>query len=149
MSSAPSPRRFVAFVVAAFAAGVLAAVLSAADAQAFNHGQQRTQGPGARMNVDFPGRRYDIGDRIPKGHAVVRRTVTISRAEGRRATSLRCPAGTYAYSPGAPDPVKVGFSVDDSSQYRKRVRLFRFRVYAFPDAVGSVRGTVYLLCRPR
>ncbi|WP_205699124.1 hypothetical protein [Conexibacter sp. SYSU D00693] len=145
-----SPRRLGLVVAAAVLAGALSALLPVGDAHAFTVGTQQTLGPGSRMPVDFPGRSYDLGGKVPRGHVMLRRRVEVARSEGRRGLSFLCPGGTYAYSPSLVEGASIGLDIPDVSQYQKKLRRFRLRVYASPLAKRDPAvSSVYLLCRPR
>lgn len=69
---------------------VLGAVPAAADAPVV--GPQQTW-HGAKAPVSVPGNHLHRGDRIPKGHVLVSREVTVSGGSGRRRVVLTLPAG--------------------------------------------------------
>ena len=127
-----------------------AAWLPAGTAEAFEVSSQAEIRPPKRFPVAMPGG-FRQGARIPRGHVLLRRSVAITRADGRRNIVFRCPGGRRVRTIAGNDPSPVGLGVEsDQLPYTRRSRL-RLFVYAAPmvERGETARGRVYVLCRPR
>ena len=146
--SVPDMLRIATALLATFAA---AAALPAGTAHAFEVSSQAEIRPPKRFPVAMPGG-FKQGARIPRGHVLLRRSVAITRGDGRRNIVFRCPGGRRVRTIASNDPSPVGLGVDsDQLPYTRRSRL-RLFVYAAPTLVEpgeTARGRVYVLCRPR
>lgn len=127
-----------------------AALLPAGTAEAFDVSPQTEIRPPKRFPVAMPGG-FRQGARIPRGHVLLRRSVAITRSDGKRNIVFRCPGGRRVRTIAGNDPSPVGLGVDrDQLPYTRRSRL-RLFVYAAPmvERGETARGRVYVLCRPR
>ena len=128
-----------------------AACLPAGTADAFEVSSQVEIRPPKRFPVAMPGG-FKRGARIPRGHVLLRRSVAITRGEGRRNITFTCPGGRRVRTIATNDPSPVGIGIgDDMRNYTRRSKL-RLFVYAAPTLVEpgeTARGRVYVLCRPR
>jgi hypothetical protein len=143
-------RRLLVLVICALLLGAASVGLDAATAHAATIGPQSILRAPATFPVEFGGRAWDLGDRMPRGYAVVRRTITMARGERRKGVRYTCPRGTVAVQPAVPEWGRVGLNVRDTSQYRHPRRTFRFSVWPSPNLkAGSTTSPVYVLCGPR
>ena len=136
--------------IALLATCAAVASLPAAPAEAFEVSSQAEIRPPKRFPVAMPGG-FKQGARIPRGHVLLRRSVAITRADGKRNIVFRCPDGRRVRTIAGNDPSPVGLGVDrDQLPYTRRSRL-RLFVYAAPmvERGETARGRVYVLCRPR
>ena len=130
------------------ACAALAGLPSAAEA--FEVSGQAEIRPPKRFPVAMPGG-FKQGARIPRGHVLLRRSVSITRADGQRNITFTCPGRRRVRTIALNDPSNIGLGVDDSQlPYTRRTRI-RLFVYAAPsiDRGETARGRVYVLCRPR
>ena len=128
-----------------------AGFLPAAPAEAFEVSAQAEIRPPKRFPVAMPGG-FKRGARIPRGHVLLRRSVAITREDGRRNIVFRCPGGRRVRTVATNDPSPVGIGVDeDMRNYtrRSRLRLFVYAARTLVDPGETARGRVYVLCRPR
>jgi hypothetical protein len=138
------------FPTALLATCAVAALLPVGAAEAFEVSPQAEIRPPKRFPVAMPGG-FKQGARIPRGHVLLRRSVAITRGEGRRYIVFRCPGGRRVRTIAGNDPSPVGLGVEnDQLPYTRRSRL-RLFVYAAPmvERGETARGRVYVLCRPR
>jgi hypothetical protein len=132
-------------------AAVAAVALPAAAAHAFEVSAQAELRPPKRFPAALPGG-FRQGERIPRGHVLLRRSVAIRVSEGRRNVRFRCPGGRRVRTIGANDPSPVGMGVDrDMRDYtrRSKLRLFVYAARQLVDPGEVARGRIYVLCRPR
>lgn len=107
--------------------------------------------PPARFPVAMPGR-FKQGARIPRGHVLLRRSVTIGEREGRLNVTFRCPGGRRVRTIATNDPATIVINIrEDQRNYtrRSRLTLFTYAPRALVGAGGTGRGRIYVLCRPR
>ena len=125
---------------ALLAAAAVPASASAADIGA----QERLTG---RFPVALPGG-HAIGERIPRGAALLRRRVALDRDDTAVQTRFRCPGRRRVRSFAANDPGDVGFRVPRSQlPYTKR-KAIRLELFPSPAAEDfPARGRIYVLCR--
>ncbi|WCB92839.1 hypothetical protein DSM104299_01539 [Baekduia alba] len=137
-----SGRRLLLLVVAAL-------LLGTATSRAAVIGPQETIRPPRVFPVEFGGRAYTQGHRIPFGHVVLRRRIELRKRE-RRVVRFTCPSSMVSLGPAISEGSTIGFQVRDLGQYHHPTRRFHLSAYRFSgidEAVG--RGRVYLLCGPR
>jgi hypothetical protein len=138
--------------IALLATCAAGACLPAGTAEAFfDVSSQAEIRPPKRFPVAMPGG-FKQGERIPRGHVLLRRSVAITRSEGRRNITFTCPGGRRVRTIATNDPSPVGIGIsEDMRNYTRRSKL-RLFVYAAPTLVErdeTARGRVYVLCRPR
>ena len=128
-----------------------AAALPAAPAHAFTVSPQAEIRPPARFPVALAGG-FEQGERIPKGHVLLRRSVGIRVDEGKRKVRFRCPGGRRIRTLGLNDPSNVGVEVPKRMRkYTRRTRL-TLNAYAASTLVEpgeTARGRIYVLCGRR
>ena len=126
-----------------FLAAVLAASVLPASASAAEIGPQtRLTG---RFPVAMPGG-YAIGERIPRGAALLRRRVALDR-EDEVTTRFSCPGRRRVRTLAANDPGDVGFRIPSGQlPYTKR-RSIRLELFPSPSTEEfPARGRIYVLC---
>ena len=127
------------------------AALPAGAAEAFEVSPQAEIRPPKRFPVAMPGG-FKRGARISRGHVLLRRSVAITRSEGRRNITFTCPGGRRVRTIATNDPSPVGIGIDDDMRNytrRSRLRLFVYAARTLVDPGETARGRVYVLCRPR
>ena len=100
-----------------------------------------------RFPVALPGG-YAIGERIPRGAALLRRRIALDENDDTVRTRFRCPGRRRVRTFAANDPGDVGFRVPDSQlPYTKR-RAVTLELFASPSVEDfPARGRIYVLCR--
>jgi hypothetical protein len=130
---------------------IAALALPAAPADAFTVSAQAEIRPPKRFPVALAGG-FAQGERIPRGHVLLRRTVQIAAREGNRNVTFTCPGRRRVRTIGLNDPSTIGLGVSNAMRrYTRRTRVTLF-VYAPASVVGPAgtgRGRVYVLCRRR
>ena len=131
-------KTLLASALTAFAA--LPASASAADIGP----QERLTG---RFPVALPGG-YAIGERIPRGAALLRRRVALDRDDDAVRTRFTCPGRRRVRTFAANDPGDVGFRIPRSQlPYTKR-RAITLELFPSPSVDDyPARGRIYVLCR--
>jgi hypothetical protein len=135
----------------ALALGAASVAVDAATADAATVGPQVVLRPPASQPIEFAGRRYRQGEPIPRGHAIVRRSIVMAPKEARIRTPFTCPRGLYVITPGYPESSEVFFEVD-VAQYDTPRRRFVLGVRPAPAAFidgPTANGSLYVLCGPR
>jgi hypothetical protein len=151
----PSAARRVAAVTACTVLlGSAGVAFAPATAGAATIGPQVVLRPPAPQPIEFVGRRYKQGQPIPKGHAIVRRAVTMAPREPRARTRFSCPRGLYVITPGVPESSEVFFELDnvEVAQYRSPHRAFVLGVRPAPPQFidgPTANGSLYVLCGPK
>ena len=127
------------------AAALVAAAAAPGSASAADIGPQtRLTG---RFPVALPGG-YAIGERIPRGAALLRRRIALDKGDDAVRTRFSCPGKRRIRSFAANDPGDVGFRVPQSQfPYTKR-RAITLELFPAPTVDEyPARGRIYVLCR--
>jgi hypothetical protein len=143
-------RRLLALVLCALLLGAASVGFDAVTAHAATIGPQSALRAPATFPIDFGGREWDQGGRIPRGFAVLRRTITMRRDERPKGVHYTCPRRTVAFQPGVPEWGHIGVNVHDLGQYNHPGRRFHFSINPAPMLkADTTRSPVYVLCGPR